>query len=452
VTLALPAPLYAQLGGPEQPLVHIVQRGETLFSIAQRYRVPVEAITHANGIPDPRHIYVGQRLLIPGAVIPADAWVTHVVRPGETLEAVAGQYGLPWQTVALANRMLNPHLLVAGQVLQVPVEERAYRAGAIYAVQPGETLTHIAFRHGISRWELVGSNSVAYPTFVYPGEWLLVPGARPSWMPAPFEEVWLEPLPVQQGWPLEVTVRTDGPALLEGTLFDLPLQFVEEGGSYYALVGVHAFTVPGVYELTLSATNEVGERAALSVSVVVGEGQYGYERIDVPPDRTNLLDPELIAAEQERLEAVRGLFTSARWWHGPFLQPVESSISSYFGTRRSYNDGPYTSYHAGVDFNAGMGTFVRAPADGTVVLAEPLMVRGNVVVLDHGWGVLTGYWHLSSIEVVVGQEVQTGDVIGRVGNTGLSTGAHLHWEVWVGGVSVDGLRLLAPTYPWADME
>jgi murein DD-endopeptidase MepM/ murein hydrolase activator NlpD len=71
-------------------------------------------------------------------------------------------------------------------------------------------------------------------------------------------------------------------------------------------------------------------------------------------------------------------------------------------------------------------------------------------VLDHGWGVLTGYWHLSTMEVQVGQQVSQGDLIARIGNTGLSTGAHLHWEMWVGGVNVDPLQWLEPFYPWAD--
>jgi murein DD-endopeptidase MepM/ murein hydrolase activator NlpD len=74
------------------------------------------------------------------------------------------------------------------------------------------------------------------------------------------------------------------------------------------------------------------------------------------------------------------------------------------------------------------------------------------VVIDHGWGVLTGYWHLSQIEVTVGQRVRAGEVIGRVGNTGLSTGAHLHWDFWVGGINVNGLRWVAADGPWAAPE
>lgn len=75
-----------------------------------------------------------------------------------------------------------------------------------------------------------------------------------------------------------------------------------------------------------------------------------------------------------------------------------------------------------------------------------------MVIIDHGWGVLTGYGHLSLIEVEIGQQVTAGDIIGKVGNTGSSTGAHLHWEVWVGGVSVDGLQWLDESFPWPGSE
>jgi len=133
-------------------------------------------------------------------------------------------------------------------------------------------------------------------------------------------------------------------------------------------------------------------------------------------------------------------------------RPCVGTISSYYGTHRAYNGGPYTSYHSGVDFRAPGGTPVHASAGGIVVLADPLALWGNAVVIDHGWGVLTGYGHLSTIEVQVGQQVSQGDLIGKVGNTGLSTGAHLHWEMWVGGNSVSGLQWLEEFYPWPAPE
>ena len=86
------------------------------------------------------------------------------------------------------------------------------------------------------------------------------------------------------------------------------------------------------------------------------------------------------------------------------------------------------------------------------MLAEGLTLWGNAVVIDHGWGVLTGYAHLSVIEVRVGQQVALGDLIAKVGNTGLSTGSHLHWEMWVGGTSVNALQWQEPFYPWPETD
>jgi len=96
--------------------------------------------------------------------------------------------------------------------------------------------------------------------------------------------------------------------------------------------------------------------------------------------------------------------------------------------------------HAGEDFAVPPGTPVLAPAAGTVVLAEPLFVRGNAVVIDHGRGVYSGYWHMQSLSVKAGDRVSPGEVLGTVGSTGLSTGAHLHWEMRVDGIAVDPLQ------------
>ncbi len=131
-------------------------------------------------------------------------------------------------------------------------------------------------------------------------------------------------------------------------------------------------------------------------------------------------------------------------WTGAFLRPIQDylEISADYGARRSYNGGPYRSYHEGVDFSAYSGTPVFAPAGGTVVLAEPLFVRGGAVLIDHGLGIYTGYYHLSSVDVAVGQIVQPGDQLGGVGTTGLSTGNHLHWDLIVNGTWVDAMSWL----------
>jgi len=122
-------------------------------------------------------------------------------------------------------------------------------------------------------------------------------------------------------------------------------------------------------------------------------------------------------------------------WTEPFQFPIGEGFhrTSPYGTRRSYNGGPVSSYHAGSDWGAPEGTPIIAPAPGVIVLAEPLFVRGGAVIIDHGAGVYSNFWHMSQIDVKPGDVVQTGDQLGLVGSTGLSTGAHLHWEIRVNG-------------------
>ncbi|MDW8268706.1 MAG: M23 family metallopeptidase, partial [Anaerolineae bacterium] len=122
--------------------------------------------------------------------------------------------------------------------------------------------------------------------------------------------------------------------------------------------------------------------------------------------------------------------------------------TSPYGTKRSYNGGPVSSFHAGTDWGAPEGTPVWAPAHGTVVLAEMLDVRGGAVIIDHGLGVTSNFWHLSRIDVRPGDRVAPGDVIGLVGTTGLSTAAHLHWELRVGTLAVDPLQWTETHFPY----
>ena len=107
---------------------------------------------------------------------------------------------------------------------------------------------------------------------------------------------------------------------------------------------------------------------------------------------------------------------------------------------RAYNDGPFASWHNGLDIGAPEGAPIVAPAAGRVVYTGRLAIRGEFTAIDHGLGVLTCYFHQSAILVAPGQLVEAGDLIGRVGTTGLSTGPHLHWEVRVLGAPVSPLQ------------
>lgn len=206
---------------------------------------------------------------------------------------------------------------------------------------------------------------------------------------------------------------------------------LESGGKgLEALLPVGAMVEPGEHPLRLRLE---GEEVVLALRVI--SGGYGRETLALSPSLEGLLRDPGLKAERERVVGVcpqEGPLTFSR-----FLKPVEGGrITSPFGTRRRYGN-LFTSYHEGLDFAAPLGSPVRAVAEGVVVLSERLKVRGEAVILSHGMGLCTGYWHLGERRVRVGEKVREGQVLGLLGNTGLSTGPHLHLEVRLQGIPVD---------------
>jgi murein DD-endopeptidase MepM/ murein hydrolase activator NlpD len=120
----------------------------------------------------------------------------------------------------------------------------------------------------------------------------------------------------------------------------------------------------------------------------------------------------------------------------PSIWPVEGEATDAFGVRGNPFGGGGSEYHSGQDISAPKGTLVVAPADGTVTHAGWQSGYGNLVTIDHGNGLSTRYGHLSKVEVVTGQELKRGELLGLVGSTGRSTGPHLHYEVRIGDVPV----------------
>jgi murein DD-endopeptidase MepM/ murein hydrolase activator NlpD len=186
----------------------------------------------------------------------------------------------------------------------------------------------------------------------------------------------------------------------------------------------------------------------------VVDAGYPIYQIEMPPSSMALVaDPAKVNAEESFLSGLYGRWQGERRWQGPFLRPVgDMPITSGFGERRSVNGGPANYWHEGTDFGAQAGEPVHCAADGVVAFAGPLYVRGNVAVVDHGWGVLTGYFHMSEVRAATGQAVSRGDVLGLVGATGYVTGPHLHFEVRVHNVNVEPLEWLDdPAYDRPDL-
>lgn len=191
------------------------------------------------------------------------------------------------------------------------------------------------------------------------------------------------------------------------------------------------------YPLIVTVNRVDGTAAKWEGTLKVASGQFVAEpEFNVPSAKFYLLRKDIELSEQTRLEAIYGIATPDRFWEGQFYQPVDGALTSPYGSVRAYNDG-IVRRHTGYDLRAPMGTPVRASASGRVVYARPLDIHGNIVIIDHGWGVFSSYSHLSEIDVVPGQFVLQGDIIARSGNTGRSLGPHVHWEIAVGGTVVD---------------
>ena len=141
------------------------------------------------------------------------------------------------------------------------------------------------------------------------------------------------------------------------------------------------------------------------------------------------------------MRAIFDALSPRRYWLGAFHVPVPGPPISEFGKRSIYNGKP-RSPHAGTDFQGATGTPVQAPNAGRVVLAADLYYSGNTVILDHGLGLYSYFGHLSAFSVREGDQLSTGDVVGKVGATGLVTGPHLHWSVRLVGTRVDPLSLI----------
>jgi murein DD-endopeptidase MepM/ murein hydrolase activator NlpD len=233
-----------------------------------------------------------------------------------------------------------------------------------------------------------------------------------------------------------IEVLSNREVTLAGSLGEDSLQFTELEDSYWSLVGLASWATVGARELTLEARSELGEVLQVTQTLTVAYGQFPTEVIDIPSEREFLLDPEIVVAERERLANIYARRGPRKLWHDTFGYPVITlTVTSPYGAIREYDTG--FGRHAGVDLDGETGEPAFAVAGGRVVLSEPLQVRGNTVVLDHGLGVYTTYCHLSELNVREGDAVSKGEVIGGLGSTGLSTGTHLHWEIRVGGIAVN---------------
>lgn len=256
---------------------------------------------------------------------------------------------------------------------------------------------------------------------------------------------WPKRLEAFQGDVVEVKVSGDDLAQVEGSLGKEKIYFYPgENNIVSALVGVDVEAKPSVAKLRVKVKSIGGAQRETEISLKIKAKAFHKESFNVAPSFEQM-SPETLAEirrEQEAFARVFATTASERFWDVPFIRPVPQDASaSSFGSRRIIN-GVARAPHTGTDLSAPAGTEVVATNHGRVVLVGNFFFAGGSVVLDHGGGLFTMYFHLSEFKVEEGALMRKGDVLALSGGTGRVTGPHLHWGVRLNNTRVDPLDLL----------
>ena len=233
-------------------------------------------------------------------------------------------------------------------------------------------------------------------------------------------------------------------ALAYANLDGRRVRFLETPTGLRALVPLPADFTPGGVTLGVELVGQ--GRVRIPVPITVSARRYPPRVVVIPEWRRPLLDSPRRVRDSRQLLLMLRTVSPARQWRGAFQPPVDVPPATSFGSPQTWiggspvegmMDSVYGEYHRGLDYEVAEGTTVQAPAAGTVLLAGPLVLTGNTLVIDHGQGVISVFYHLSRIDVVPGQAVESRTPVGLSGETGLATAPHLHWGVYVSGVAVD---------------
>jgi murein DD-endopeptidase MepM/ murein hydrolase activator NlpD len=453
ILLASATPVSAQTPTATAGPIYVVREGDSLWTIAARFGVGVADIQAANNMTT-ADIFVGDRLVIPGLEGLSGTLVTVPVPFGESLRSISRQYRFDLPTLVRLNHLVSPAQLYAGYEMIILQQEDQTPWTARASLGVDDTLLEMAVRQDSDPWTIAGINGLSGPDAGMPGDVLYLPSgdstATPSGLPGGIISAEIDPLPLTQGDTAQVKVTTAQPATMSGQLAGFPLRFFAmDGNTQAALQGVHGMIEPGLYPLRIDAAFSDGTTGSFEQMVRIASGNFPEETLYV---ESNTIDPAITVPEQQWMETLVAPFTPERYWQGIFQLPVDAQycIRSYFGNRRSYNNGQLYSFHTGLDFGVCSEAHpfdIYAPADGVVVYTGLQTVRGNVTVIDHGQGIYSGIFHQAEIYVAVGDHVTAGQLIGKIGATGRVTGAHLHWDLWVNGVQVNPLPWLDEAFP-----
>jgi murein DD-endopeptidase MepM/ murein hydrolase activator NlpD len=259
-----------------------------------------------------------------------------------------------------------------------------------------------------------------------------------------------EPKVVRQGDLAMVFVTGASDAkTIEGSVGGQPLTFFPYGEAYAALAGIDLEARPGMAGWRIGVVDARGQPLKASGRLQIRARKFPVQRLTLPREMVELDAPTLKRVEEEskRLRTLYRTITPERLWRGGFTKPVGvPDAGEGFGARRIIN-GQARAPHAGLDYSADSGTPVVAANTGRVALVAEYFFPGRLLVLDHGLGLYTLYFHLERTDVADGDRVERGQIIGRVGASGRATGPHLHFAAHLRQARIDPALLLQLRLP-----
>jgi len=253
-------------------------------------------------------------------------------------------------------------------------------------------------------------------------------------------DIAIAPSDPRPGEALFVTLRPDAPLARascswRGRLY--PFLPTEE--AYGLVLPVSAGTRAGGYHATVYWKCDDGRAGSARIPVEVRPRRFGVQRLRLSAKQERKYTTPGVKREYELIGAALEQVTPDRLWSGDFLMPVQGRITTEYGLQR-YVNGRFDYRHRGLDIAAPEGAPVMAAASGLVSLADDsFQLHGKTIIIDHGQGTSSLYLHLSEIAVGLGEPVAQGQIIGRVGATGVATGPHLHYAVYAYREAVDPL-------------
>ena len=446
--LILISPVYAQ---QDKLPIYVVQSGDTLSSIALRFNVSPDELASNNEINDPNLLAIGTRLKIPGLEGITGILTTQVIPFGTTLNSLSRQNRLDKNALIKLNKFTSPAEAFAGIKMVVPIEDDTPALNPIAPLASGQSLLELSAINQSNPWVLSYLNSIdgtwdALPyelLYRLPDDQAQITTALPNVL-----NIEIDSLPLVQGETVVIRINTNDTLNIEAEVAGKSLHFFSETtNEYIALHGISAIAEPGAFPFNLQVTPESGQTYEFEQWVLVAPGFYDNDP-EIYVD-SKYVDADTIATEEEVYEQIISPATPTRLWEGPFSPPVGEPICirGWFGNRRSYNDGALLYYHTGIDYGVCADLNIYATAKGIVVYADESIIRGNTIIIDHGWGVYTVYCHLSEFHATVGDKVKQGQLIALIGSTGRATGPHLHFEIRVNGTAVNPLTWLGKTFP-----